>query len=132
MDTYDIFFSFLFCTCVSLSSIHHYYSYNMPCRGSPLSLKLTFKQLSIGRTMSLSDCFKMDHRLIHRLTKDTDSDFYRGVRARLIDKSNMPIWREPCLSGISSETIDWYFSPLPPHQELQLPNINSSLSSCKL
>eukprot|EP00890_Picochlorum_soloecismus_P000556 jgi/Picsp_1/1500/NSC_04978-R1_3-hydroxyisobutyryl- mitochondrial len=103
---------------------------DMIMAGSPLSLKLTFKQLSLGKKMSLSDCFKTDHRLIHRLTKDTDSDFYRGVQARLIDKSNMPIWKEPCLSRISSETIDWYFSPLPAHQELQLPSIESS--SCKL
>jgi hypothetical protein len=87
---------------------------------SPLSLKITFEQLRRGRTMPLVECFRMDNRIIRRLTRDTSSDFYIGVRAKLLTKSGSPQWNHRSLDQVSDALVSSYFAPLSPEDELQL------------
>jgi enoyl-CoA hydratase/carnithine racemase len=87
---------------------------------SPLSLKITFEQLRRGRMMPLIECFRMDNRIIRRLTRDTSSDFYIGVRAKLLSKSRSPRWTYTSLRDVSDALVSSYFAPLSPEDELQL------------
>lgn len=89
---------------------------------SPLSLKLTFQQLRRGRTMPLAECFKIDNRIIRRLTKDTSSDFYIGVSNKLIEKSSKPPrWNLTSLDEVDDALVQGYVAPLPrAAEELQL------------
>ncbi len=83
-------------------------------RGSPTSLRVTLELLRRGRNMPLSECLMQENRVIQRLTRDTDSDFYRGVRARLVLKaSGEPAWG-PVRDAVS------LLEPLKPQYELQL------------
>lgn len=88
---------------------------------SPLSLKLTFQQLRLGRTMPLAECFRMDNRIIRRLTEDTTSDFYVGVTNKLLRKSNKPPqWNMATLGEVDDTLVEKYIAPLDPAEELQL------------
>jgi enoyl-CoA hydratase/carnithine racemase len=83
-------------------------------RGSPTSLRVTLELLRRGRSMPLSECLMQENRVIQRLTRDTDSDFYRGVCARLVRKSSgEPAWG-PVRDAVS------LLEPLEPQYELQL------------
>lgn len=82
--------------------------------------------------MSLSECFKMENRLVRRLTWDPESEFYIGVRAKLITRSDdVPRWNLPSLAHVDSHLVQQYFDSLGPQDELQL---SSALSDhpCKL
>ncbi len=84
-------------------------------RASPTSLRVTLELLRRGRNMDLSECLKQENRVIQRLTRDTDSDFYRGVLARLVLKDgDEPAWREPIQEAAA------LLQPLEPQYELQL------------
>lgn len=96
---------------------------------SPLSLKLTFQQLSLGRTLPLAECFRLDNRIIRRLTEDTSSDFYIGVSNKLLQKSNKPPqWTRASLGDVDDALVEQYVAPLPrPADELQLQSWNTKL-----
>jgi hypothetical protein len=65
------------------------------------------EQVKRGASLTLAECFKMEYRIVSRcLAAD---DFYEGVRALLIDKSQAPKW-----APVPSEKeIQAYFAPLP-------------------
>ncbi|XP_064595108.1 3-hydroxyisobutyryl-CoA hydrolase, mitochondrial-like [Liolophura sinensis] len=85
---------------------------------SPTSMKVCLRQVLEGAKLSLEECLKMDYRLAQRFMED--KDFFEGVRAVLVDKDNSPKWDPPSIEGVTKEKIDWYFSHLPPEQELKL------------
>jgi len=82
---------------------------------SPTSLKLTHKQLILGRDLPLRGCFEMEFRMMQRAMMA--HDFTEGIRSVLIDKDRSPKWDPPKLSQVKE--IDHYFDPLSPY-ELQL------------
>lgn len=79
---------------------------------SPSSLKITFEVFHRHSQpeVTLLDALVGEYRIVQRLLEDTDSDFFEGVRAVLVDKDNKPQWRHP---PISAETIKAYLEPLP-------------------
>lgn len=79
-------------------------------RNSPTSLAVAFRQITEGRTKTLAQCMSMEYRILVRMLHG--SDFYEGIRAVIIDKSNDPAWRPASLEAIESRTIDSYFDPL--------------------
>jgi enoyl-CoA hydratase/carnithine racemase len=87
-------------------------------RGSALSAQITFKQLDLGKTMSLSECFKMELGLSVR--SGQFGEFSEGVRALLIDKDNKPAWRFADVASVEPSVIEWFFENLWPEDESPL------------
>lgn len=77
---------------------------------SPISLKITLKQLQEGASLSLGECLKMEYRLTQRCM--ADNDFYEGIRAVLVDKDNSPKWQPSTLAAVSRRKVDSYFETL--------------------
>lgn len=77
---------------------------------SPTSLKITFKQLQAGATLSLQDVLVMEYRLSQACMRG--HDFYEGVRAVLVDKDQNPRWSPSALEDVSGRFVDECFGPL--------------------
>ena len=87
---------------------------------SPLSLKVTFRQINEGRSLEFEDCMRLEWRLANRFA--ADHDFYEGVRALLVDKDMKPQWRPATLKEADEARVGAYFEPLPGN-ELNLSGI---------
>ncbi|XP_050305677.1 3-hydroxyisobutyryl-CoA hydrolase, mitochondrial [Anthonomus grandis grandis] len=84
---------------------------------SPTSLKVTNKELELGKQMNLFECLQMEYRLA---VKCVDGhDFREGVRALLIDKDQNPKWNPATLKDVSEETVSKHFERLPEELELK-------------
>jgi enoyl-CoA hydratase len=77
---------------------------------SPTSLKIAFRELREGKTLSFDDCMRMEFRVASRVL--LGGDFFEGVRAALIDKDGNAKWQPATLSEVTDECIDAYFAPL--------------------
>ncbi|XP_060850004.1 3-hydroxyisobutyryl-CoA hydrolase, mitochondrial [Rhopalosiphum padi] len=87
---------------------------------SPTGLKITRKEISKGKNLSLDECLIMEHRLAYRCTEAKYSeDFFEGVRALLIDKDKSPKWCPASLEDVKDEIIDKYFEPLSKDKDLK-------------
>ena len=78
---------------------------------SPTSLRVAFRTISSGLTMSVDNCMRMEFRVVNRML--AGRDFYEGIRAVIIDKDNAPKWHPPHLSEVPEKDVDAYFEPLP-------------------
>jgi enoyl-CoA hydratase len=76
---------------------------------SPTSLKLTFRQLALGRELSFEEVMIMEYRLCQYCMDG--HDFFEGVRAVIIDRDNAPKWRPPTLAEVSEAEIGRAFAP---------------------
>ncbi|KAI4316402.1 hypothetical protein L6164_024385 [Bauhinia variegata] len=90
---------------------------------SPLSLKVTLQSIREGRFQTLDQCLVREYRISLRgISKQVSSDFFEGVRARLVDKDFAPKWDPPSLKEVSDDMVELYFSPLnETESELELP-----------
>jgi len=77
---------------------------------SPTSLKITFRELREGRSLSFDDCLRMEFRMVTRVM--TGHDFFEGVRATIIDKDNEPAWQPETLPEVTDADVDAYFASL--------------------
>ncbi len=77
---------------------------------SPTSLKITLRQLTIGRDYDLDASLALEYRLTQQVM--AAHDFYEGVRAMLIDRDQKPHWRPATLAEVSEGMIDAYFAPI--------------------
>lgn len=75
---------------------------------SPMSLKVTFKQIQQATQLSFKACLAMDEVLVKHFMQG--QDFYEGVRALLIDKDKTPTWHPATLAEISDDMVGAYFS----------------------
>ncbi len=51
---------------------------------SPISLKVTHREMREGAKKSVEECFIMEYRIASRMMENLD--FFEGVRAVIIDK----------------------------------------------
>jgi enoyl-CoA hydratase len=77
---------------------------------SPTSLKVTLRQLTIGRDYDLVEALRLEYRLTQHMM--AGHDFYEGVRAMLIDKDQSPRWLPASLAAVTDEMVDAYFAPI--------------------
>nr|XP_033801939.1 3-hydroxyisobutyryl-CoA hydrolase, mitochondrial isoform X3 [Geotrypetes seraphini] len=77
---------------------------------SPTSLKMTFRQLKEGVSMTLQDVLTMEYRLSQACMRG--HDFYEGVRAVLIDKDQNPKWKPALLEEVTDEDLESCFKSL--------------------
>ena len=85
-------------------------------RMSPLSLRVTLRELREDAALDFEDCLRMEYRLVRRFVKA--SDFYEGVRALLVDKDNAPKWKPATLAEATPAMVDTYFAPFTDEDEL--------------
>ncbi len=87
---------------------------------SPLSQKIAFKQMRMGKDLEFEECIKLEFRLATRFM--SGHDFYEGTRAVVIDKDLLPKWQHARLEDVSDEVVDGYFESLGPG-ELDLSSV---------
>lgn len=78
---------------------------------SPTSLKITLRQLHEGLKRDFDQCMQLEYHLMGHFLQS--HDFYEGIRAVLIDKTQDPHWQPTELSQVSEETVETFFTPLP-------------------
>jgi len=77
---------------------------------SPTSLKIAFREVREGKTLSFDDCMRMEFRIASRIL--AGHDFFEGVRAVLVDKDGAPKWRPATLGEVTDEAVESYFASL--------------------
>ena len=83
---------------------------------SPLSLKVSLRQLQAGKAMkTFADNMAMEMRIGARVVMS--ADFAEGVRAVIVEKDNKPVWNPADLAGVTDAMLDAIFAPLPADQE---------------
>lgn len=83
---------------------------------SPQSMKVSLRQLRTGAKLdSFADNMAMEYRLGGRVVRT--HDFQEGVRAVIVDKDNAPKWSPADIEGVTGETLDALFAPLPADEE---------------
>eukprot|EP00261_Vitis_vinifera_P002173 XP_002266134.2 PREDICTED: 3-hydroxyisobutyryl-CoA hydrolase-like protein 1, mitochondrial [Vitis vinifera] len=92
-------------------------------QASPLSLKIALRSIRESRSQTLEECLIREYRIsVHAISRQISSDFYEGVRARLVDRNFAPKWNPPRLEDVSEDMVDCYFLPLGEYEpELELP-----------
>lgn len=80
---------------------------------SPLSLKVTLRQLRLGKKSDFATCFEREFQMAQRFM--TKSDFQVGVTHKLIEKKkDVAPWSTPFerLSEITDKDVDYFFPPI--------------------
>jgi enoyl-CoA hydratase len=77
---------------------------------SPTSLKITLRQLIVGRDFNLDAALILEYRLTQHVMEG--HDFYEGVRAVVVDKDQMPRWQPATLAEVDDAMVDGYFQPI--------------------
>ena len=77
---------------------------------SPLSMRLTFRQMKEGAGLAFDDNMAMEYRIVNRIL--AGHDFYEGVRAILLDKDHAPDWQPHSLKDVSAEMVATHFASL--------------------
>jgi enoyl-CoA hydratase len=79
-------------------------------RASPVSLKITFHQLELGRGMEIEEALALEYRMTQHVMQA--HDFFEGIRALLVDRDNAPRWEHRSIEDVSREEVAGYFAGL--------------------
>jgi enoyl-CoA hydratase/carnithine racemase len=74
---------------------------------SPTMMMVTLKQLQLGKSMTLADCFRMELCMTQQCFKQ--GDIIEGVRALIIDKDNKPQWQPARLEDVTPASVEAFF-----------------------
>jgi enoyl-CoA hydratase/carnithine racemase len=91
--------------------------------GSPLSAAIIYRQLMLGRKLTLEQCFQMELTLAIKCVQF--GEFCEGVRALLVDKDRQPNWQYKDINTIEPARLDWFFDSEWPEGEHPLASIAS-------
>ncbi len=80
-------------------------------RMSPMSLKVTLRQLRKCRSLTYDEIVVIEYRLSQRMS--ALPDFREGIRAVLVDKDHKPRWNPATLAEVREEDVEACFAPLP-------------------
>jgi enoyl-CoA hydratase/carnithine racemase len=78
--------------------------------GCPVSAWLVWTQLKKGQQMSLKDIFRMELGMATRCTQRPD--LREGIRARLIDRDQSPVWSFSSVAEVPEDVVESHFSPV--------------------
>ena len=78
----------------------------------PLSLCVSCRQMREGGELEFEDVMVMEYRLSQRFMSDTE--FFEGIRAIIVDKDNAPRWRHEKVEDVTFAEIERFFAPLGP------------------
>eukprot|EP00948_MAST-09A_sp_MAST-9A-sp1_P002871 g2871.t1 len=82
-------------------------------RASPLAMAVTHAQVCKGSQLGLEDCLKMEYRIACKfMDYPSQTTFFEGVRAQLIDKDRNPKW-ERTIDELTDDMVDEFFQPFP-------------------
>ena len=79
-------------------------------RASPLSLKIAFRQLQLGRGMTIEQALALEYRMTQHVMEG--HDFFEGIRAALVDKDQRPRWRHASLTAVTAADVESHFASL--------------------
>jgi enoyl-CoA hydratase len=79
-------------------------------RASPLSLKITFHQLELGRGMTIEEALALEYRMTQHVMQG--HDFFEGIRALLVDRDNQPHWQHRSIEEVGDDEVAAYFASL--------------------
>jgi enoyl-CoA hydratase len=79
-------------------------------RASPLSLKMAFRQLQLGRGMSVEQALALEYRMTQHVMDG--HDFFEGIRAALVDKDQRPRWQHASLAEVTAAEVESYFATI--------------------
>ena len=89
---------------------------------SPTSLKVTLRQLRLGKKWSISETFQREHEISANFMRHPD--FVEGVKARLMSKPpRQAEWQPATLAEVSQEAVDKFFTI--PEGETRLPLVSN-------
>jgi len=75
---------------------------------SPTSLKIAFKQMQVGKSLTLAEALQLEFRLASHLVGT--HDFRGGIDARIAGKGRAPQWLPATLEDVDDAEIDRMFS----------------------
>ncbi|KAH8427225.1 mitochondrial 37S ribosomal protein mS47 [Aspergillus melleus] len=85
---------------------------------SPTSLKVTLRQMRVGKKWSISETFQREHHISGKFMRHPD--FVEGVKARLMSKPpRQASWQPATLAEVKKEDVDAFFEI--PEGETRLP-----------
>ncbi|KAL2002323.1 hypothetical protein VTN02DRAFT_194 [Thermoascus thermophilus] len=88
---------------------------------SPTSLRVTLRQLRLGKKWSIAETFQREHQIASHFMRH--HDFVEGVKARLIEKPPVtPNWQPATLAEVTDDAVDQFFTI--PEGESRLPLYN--------
>ncbi len=67
-------------------------------RASPISLKITLRQLQLGQGMSVEQALTLEYRMTQHIM--AGHDFFEGIRAVVVEKDNKPRWQHARLEDV--------------------------------
>ncbi|NVK25402.1 MAG: enoyl-CoA hydratase/isomerase family protein [Gammaproteobacteria bacterium] len=76
--------------------------------GSALTAHIIKKQLELGTSLSLADCFRLELGMSVQCA--AVGEFAEGVRALLIDKDNQPKWLYPTVHDVDVKKVNEIFT----------------------
>jgi enoyl-CoA hydratase len=79
-------------------------------RASPISLKITLRQLQLGQGMSVEQALTLEYRMTQHVM--VGHDFFEGIRAIVVEKDNKPRWQHARLEDVSEREVASYFESL--------------------
>jgi len=75
---------------------------------SPLALCVVFEQIVRGHKMNVKEVFKMEYGISQGFMNHTE--FFEGVRAKLVDKTNEPNWKFKSVDTVPRSEVEYFFN----------------------